>query len=87
MSDWLREQANDEREAQEEAETAYREMLRFEAQNAVLLSALKAADASMTLGWTDPSHADARRELGTEMCEIWIQIRSAISQAQTPSRS
>ncbi|AWB21270.1 hypothetical protein DA075_10395 [Methylobacterium currus] len=51
------------------------------ADNATMLSVLKAADASMTLAWTDPSHADARRELGTEMCEIWIQIRAAISQA------
>lgn len=81
MSDWLREQANDEREAQEEAETAYREMLRFEAQNATLLSALKAMDAALTEAWGAPEGTAAEHFQDRDTMEAWKLVRSAIAQA------
>ena len=45
-----------------------------------LLSALKAMDEALTPGWRHPDSEDASF-MGPRFREAWIQIRSAISQA------
>lgn len=46
-----------------------------------MLSALKAMDEALTEDWVSPSDDVTRDMIGERTCEAWIQIRSAISQA------